>query len=182
MTRHIPCIALVTATTSLSFAATASELTTGENMPELRGEYLSGRNAILPGDASGRVALLLFGFTYQSRFAVEAWTKQFRQDFEKNPQVTFYEIPMIGGMARLGKWFIDSGMRRGTPRADHENVITVYGGTEPWKGRLGVEAEDSAYLVIVDQKGKVAWRHAGPFEETSYQALAVQVASLASAQ
>jgi len=113
---------------------------------------------------------------------VEAWTKRFRGDFEKNPQVTFYEIPMIGGMARLGKWFIDSGMRRGTPKADHENVITVYGGTEPWKQRLGVKAEDSAYLVIVDQKGKVAWRHAGPFRETSYQDLAVQVRKLVSAQ
>jgi hypothetical protein len=151
-------------------------------MPELRGEYLSGRRAILPKDAVGRVALLLFGFSYQSRFAVEAWTKRFREDFEKNAQVTFYEIPMIGGMARFGKWFIDSGMRRGTPKADRENVITVYGGTEAWKQRLGVQAEDSAYLVLVDQKGNVAWRHAGPFEETSYPALAVEVRKLASAQ
>ncbi len=182
MTLRILCITLVTAMASLSFAATASELTIGEGLPELRGEHLSRRKAILPKDVSGRLALLLFGFTYQSRFAVEAWTKRFRQDFETNPQVTFYEIPMIGGMARLGKWFIDSGMRRGTPKADHENVITVYGGTELWKQRLGFKAEDSAYLVIVDQKGKVAWRHAGPFEEAHYQALAVQARKLASAQ
>jgi hypothetical protein len=44
---------------------------------------------------SGRVALLLFAFTYQSRFAVEAWAKPFRGEFEKNEQVTFYEFPMI---------------------------------------------------------------------------------------
>lgn len=180
MIRRIPSIALITAMASLS--AAASELAAGDQMPELRGEYLSGRKAILPKDASGKVALLLFGFTYQSRFEVEAWTNRFRQDFEKNPQVTFYEIPMIGGVARLGKWFIDSGMRRGTPKADHENVITVYGGTEPWKLRLGVESEDSAYLVVVDQTGRAAWRHAGTFEETSYQALAAQVGKLVSAQ
>jgi hypothetical protein len=180
MNRHILFIAVVTAMTSLSSAA--AELTVGEYMPELRGEYLSGRKSILPGDASRCVALLLFGFTYQSRFAVEAWTERFRGDFEKIPQVTFYEIPMIGGMARMGKWFIDSGMRRGTPKADQENVITVYGGTEPWKQRLGFKAEDSAYLVIVDQNGKVAWRHAGPFDETSYQALAAHVRMLTSAQ
>ena len=104
---------------------------------------------------------MLFGFTYQSRFAVEAWTKRFRGDFERNPQVTFYEIPMIGGMARLGKWFIDSGMRRGTPKTDRENVITVYGGTEPWKQRLGFKAEDSAYLVIV-ARTKLAIVHDEP--------------------
>ncbi len=158
---------------SLSFAAPG--LAVGEALPELRGEYLSRRKAILPGDASGRVALLLFGFTYDSRFAVKAWAKRFRGEFGKSAQVTFYEIPMIGGMARMGKWFIDSGMRRGTPKTDHENVITVYGGTEPWKQRLGVKAEDSAYLVLLDQKGNVAWRHAGPFEEAQYQALAAQV-------
>jgi ATP10 protein len=182
MTHHILCVLQMTSMASLSFAAAANELTVGDVLPELRGEYLSGRKATLPNDSSGHVALLLFGFTYESRFSVEAWTKRFRHDFEKNPQVTFYEIPMIGGMARLGKWFIDSGMRRETPKADRENVITVYGNTESWKQRLAVRAEDSAYLVIVDQKGNVAWRHAGPFEETSYQALAVQVRKLASAQ
>ncbi len=71
-------------------------------------------------------------------------------------------------------------MRRGTPKADHENVITVYGGTEPWKQRLEVKAEDSAYLVVLDQKGTVAWRHAGPFEEVQYEALAGQVRKLVS--
>jgi hypothetical protein len=180
MIRSVLSITLVTAMASLSSAS--PELTAGENMPELRGEYLSGRKAVLPGDASGRVALLLFGFTYQSRFAVEAWAKRFRGDFERNTQVTFYEIPMIGGIARLGKWFIDSGMRRGTPNADYENVITVYGGIEPWKQRLAVKAEDSAYLVVLDRKGNVAWCHTGPFEETSYQGLAAQVRKLASAQ
>ena len=35
---------------------------------------------------------------------------------------------MIGGLGTLARWFIDSGMRRGTPKADQGNVITVYGG------------------------------------------------------
>lgn len=89
---------------------------------------------------------------------------------------------MTEGMAQPGKWFIDSGMRRGTPKADRENAITVYGGTEPWKQRPGVETADSAYLVVIDRKGRVARCHAGTFEQTSYQALAVQVRKLVSAQ
>jgi hypothetical protein len=80
-----------------SLSSAAGELTAGERLPELRGEYLSGRKALLPDDAAGRTALLMFGFTYRSRFAVEEWTKRFRADFERNSQVTFYEIPMIGG-------------------------------------------------------------------------------------
>lgn len=164
---------------AMSFTSFAApELPLGATLPELKGEYLSGRKAILPRDSTNRVALLLFGFSYQSRFAVEAWTKSFRTDFANNPQVTFYEIPIIGGMARMGKWFIDSGMRRGTPKSDHENVITVYGGTDVWRQRLGVKSEDAAYLILLDQKGNIAWRHAGPFDEVQYKKLAEKVRAL----
>jgi hypothetical protein len=52
----------------------------------------------------------------------------------------------------MGKWFIDSGMRRGTPKGDYENVITVYRRTEPWKQRLGVKEEDFAYLVVFTRR------------------------------
>jgi hypothetical protein len=124
------------------------------------------------------VALLALGFTYDSRFAVEAWIGRFRKDFGDKPQVTFYEVPMIGGMARLGKWFIDSGMRRGTPEDDHERVITVYGGTDPWKQRLGFQSPDAAYLILLDQSGVVRWRHGGPFDEGAYSKLSKSVSDL----
>ena len=153
-------------------------LSPGEPMPALKGEFLTGRQALLPGAASGRVALLALGFSYGSRFAVEAWIGRFRKDFGDNPQVTFYEVPMIGGMARMGKWFIDSGMRRGTPKKDHENVITVYGGTDPWKMRLGFGTPDAAYLVLIDRKGIVRWLHGGMFDETAYRTLSVRMAAL----
>ena len=153
-------------------------LSPGQLMPDLKGEFLTGRPAVLPSAASGRVALLALGFTYDSRFAVEAWVGRFREDFGDNPQVTFYEVPMIGGMARLGKWFIDSGMRKGTPKKDQENVITVYGGTDPWKQRLGFKSPDAAYLVLLDQHGVVRWRHSGVFDEQAYKGLSIQVRAL----
>jgi hypothetical protein len=155
-----------------------SMLSPGEPMPALKGEFLSGRQALLPGAASGRVALLALGFSYDSRFAVEAWIGRFLKDFGDNSQITFYEVPMIGGMARLGKWFIDSGMRNGTPKKDHENVVTVYGGTDPWKQRLGFQAPDAAYLILLDQRGVVRWRHSGVFDEEAYNGLSIQVAAL----
>ncbi len=166
------------ATAITAFAENAFAV--GDRLPELKGEFLSGREAMLPAAASGHAALLLFGFSYDSRFAVEAWVKRFRTDFGNHPQVSFYEIPMIGGMARWGKWFIDSGMRRGTPKADQENVITVYGDTKLWRQRLGVSAENFAYLILLDQKGNIAWRHAGPFEDSPYQALSGRVRELVS--
>ncbi|MGC9157909.1 MAG: hypothetical protein ACP5FH_02870 [Terracidiphilus sp.] len=162
----------------LMASALIPTLQPGQILPPLRGEFLTGRQAQLPDAAAGRVALLALGFTYNARFPVEAWTNRFRKDFGKNPQVTFYEIPMIGGVARLGKWFIDSGMRRGTPRSDQENVITVYGGTGDWKQRVGYESPDAAYLLLIDRRGVVRWRHSGPFEESAYGDLHAHVSAL----
>lgn len=152
--------------------AAERELAAGDALPELRGEFLTGRTAILPEAARGRVALLLLGFTYDSRLAVEAWAKQFRARFGSQPDAAFFEIPMIGGFGRLGKWFIDSGMRKGTPKADHERVITVYGGVDPWKARTGYRDPKAAYLILIDKSGKVLWRHNGPYEESAFQSLA----------
>ena len=164
--------------TILMASALITTLPIGAPLPPLQGEFLTGRQAQLPDAASGRVALLALGFTYNSRFPVEAWIGRFCKDFGSNPQVTFYEIPMIGGMARLGKWFIDSGMRRGTPKADRENVITVYGGTDLWKQRVGFRDPNAAYLLLIDQTGKIAWQYSGGFDEQRYQALASEVSKL----
>ena len=85
---------------------------------------------------------------------------------------------MIGGMARLGKWFIDSGMRKGTPKSDQENVITVYGGTDSWKQRVGYSSPDAAYLVLLDKHGEVRWRNSGAFDEKAYRELNATVSAL----
>src|SRR4051794_16288764 len=149
----------------------SAEINIGERLPELRGEFLTGRKVVLPQAAEGRVALLLLGFTYKSRFAVEGWANRFRTQFQSDPRVTFYEAPMIGGMARLAKWFIDSGMRRGTPEQDYEHVITVYRDVDSWKRRVRFAEPDAAYLILIDRAGKVAWRHDGASEDEAFQTL-----------
>ena len=149
----------------------------GAMLPPLTGEYLTGRKAQLPADAQGKVALLLFGFTYGSRFAVEKYAERFREAYSGREGVTFFEIPMIGGVARLGKFFIDRGMRSGTPKALHENVITVWGGTDPWKKRFGVTraSEEHAFLVLVDRSGRVAWSAHGPFRDELFAELSRRI-------
>ena len=78
----------------LMASAMIQTLSPGEPMPVLKGEFLTGRPAVLPEAASGRVALLALGFTYDSRFAVEAWVGRFRKDFGDKPEVLLYR-PMV---------------------------------------------------------------------------------------
>ena len=80
----------------------------------------------------------------------------------------------------MGKWFIDSGMRRGTPKALHENVITVWGDTRQWKARAGVtgETDQLAYVTLIDGNGQIRWRHAGVFDQNAFEALLTELRGL----
>ena len=127
-------------------------LAPGDTMPRLKGEFLTGREAVLPDAARGKVALLGRGFSYDSRFPVEAWMTRFRELYPPGDHQTFFEVPMLGAGARLGRWFVDSGMRRGTPHNVQENVIPVCGGTGDWKTRLRVVNDKLGYLVIAGSR------------------------------
>jgi hypothetical protein len=157
---------------------TPARLSPGDKFPPLRGEFLTGRDAQLPDVAVGKVALVMLGFTYDSRYAVEAWGEWYREAIGLGDDTTFFEVPMIGGMGRLGRWFIDRGMQRGTPKELHENVITVYGGTGDWKRRVGFAAEDAAYLILLDRDGVVRWMHAGDFDQAKATELEAAIAAL----
>jgi hypothetical protein len=158
----------------------APPLEVGMRLPPLGGEYLSKRKAALPGDAQGKVALLLMGFSYNSRFPIERFAKEFEKAFPATPGVTFFEVPLIGGMARMAAPFIDSGMRRGTPRDKHENVVTVYGGVAPWKKQLAVRNDQDAHLVLLDRQGIVRWIYRGGYAEPAFQQLIEETRKLAS--
>ena len=144
-------------------------LRVGDPMPALSGDFLTGRAATLPAAASGKVALVMLGFSYDSRFAVERWGSWFATAAAGRRDVTYFEVPMLGGAARLGRFFIDRGMRKNTPVAKHEQVITVYGNTAAWKARLGVTDATGthAWLVLIDKAGVVRWMHHGDFNDAA---------------
>jgi hypothetical protein len=156
----------------------AALLTVGQRMPALKGDLLSGKQAVLPDLAAGRTALVILGFSYDSRFQVEAWAEQFRARYGDATDVTLFEVPMMGSAARLGRWFIDRGMRKNTPPELHNRVMTVYGGNDDWKARVGFSGPDDAYLVLIDRQGIVRWLAHGPVSDARLQELSAVVDSL----
>lgn len=154
-----------------TFIATILALTPGQPLPTLNGSYLTGKKATLPDAARGKVVVYLIGFSYDSRYPVEAWGERFKKDFLTTSGITFFEVPIIGGMGMLGKPFIDSGMRRGTPAQFHENVLTVYGGAGQLRKAFGAKNDKNAVIVLCDREGLVQWSHEGLFDESKYNEL-----------
>jgi hypothetical protein len=172
--------AILMSTDTLRAGPAQPSLRVGDPFPLLKGNLLTGREAVLPQAVTGKVALLAMGFTYKSRFPVEAWANWYRATIDPTMHVTFFEVPMIGGLATLGRWFIDSGMRSGTPAQLHDQVLTIYKGTAEWKKRLGYssEHEDDAYLIVVDGEGVVRWLHHGGFDQPRADELHALLSSL----
>jgi hypothetical protein len=172
---------LVMSMATLHAGRAQESLRVGDPLPELKGRSLTGRDAVLPQAASGRVTLIAIGFTYQSRFPVEAWADWYRKALGSRSDITLFEVPMIGGLATLGRWFIERGMRSGTPVELHDRVITVYGGTGDWKRRLSYSPEhkDDAYLIVVDRLGVVRWLDHGGFDQSRADDLNALLTSLA---
>ena len=144
--------------------AVATALVLGQPLPPFSGDTLAGQAITLPAAARGKVALVAFGFSYDSRGPVEAWTEHARTTWGGEAGFTWYQVPMIGGFGRLAKPFINSGMKKATPPQFHGNAVTVFGGVGHWKARLAVTNDSLAYLVLVDRSGVVRWLHAGAFD------------------
>ncbi len=80
-----------TSTRAADQAKPAGALAIGDPFPRLEAEFLTGRKAVLPDAAAGKSALVMMGFTYDSRFAVEKWAEYLRPEMEANDKVTFFE-------------------------------------------------------------------------------------------
>jgi hypothetical protein len=181
MTRVLSLALLATLATAVHAAADGAappRLALGDHLPPLKGDLLTGKPGVLPDLAAGQTALVILGFSYDSRFQVEAWAEQFRARYGGTPDITFFEVPMMGSAARLGRWFIDSGMRKNTPPELHNRVMTVYGGNGDWKARVGFSGPDDAYLVLIDRQGVVRWLARGPVTGARFQELSAAVDSL----
>jgi hypothetical protein len=128
----------------------------GKRLPEIKGTTLSGRPLALPRDLKGEAGLLLIGFTRDSQYPIEAWERALKAAGPPLANVSVYVLPMIGnGIASLVGPMIDGGMRRGTPKAAQDHVMSVYMPLDPIKQGLGV-TDQKACIVVVDSQGAIA--------------------------
>ena len=93
--RATPLALLLTATIGMVPAGAdgqskaSSPLAIGDAFPRLEAEFLTGRKAVLPDAAAGKAALVMMGFTYDSRYEVEKWAEHVQREFGTNEGVTF---------------------------------------------------------------------------------------------
>jgi hypothetical protein len=109
-------------------------------------------------------AVLLVAYRRGAQGDVDRWLKSLISDW---PEVACYEVPTIAGVIwrPLAGW-IDSGMRGGVPENKWSSVVTLYGGNATrLRDFLGDHGGPSAYVVMLDANGVVAWFNAEGYSD-----------------
>src|SRR5271166_832284 len=120
-----------------------------QQFPRLQEENLTGQQVVLPDAASGKVAVLVFGFSRASQNSAGAWMNRLREDFGKSPGFALYQLPVLEEAPRLIRGMIVSGMKKGVAEDLRANFVPVMHNEGELKRLLGYKEPDDAYVVVL---------------------------------
>jgi hypothetical protein len=125
-------LVLVTFLAALSFAV-AMPLR-GEQMPQITGESLSGKQVSLPSASAGSVAIICIGFSHASQSQLKPWTERAMNEFRHQGRVVVYSIAVLEDAPRLVRGMAVHGMKSGVPAQQHDRFVVVYHGENEFEG------------------------------------------------
>jgi hypothetical protein len=146
----------------------AAEAQGAAEMPRIEGESLGGHHVALPDAASGKIAVLIFGFTKASKVPTGDWAKKVSSDFNNQAAFALYQLPVLEDVPRLIRGMVISGIRKGVPEETRNHFVPIVSGEAELKKLVSYKEPDDAYLILVNRMGKIVEQTHGPFNETAY--------------
>jgi hypothetical protein len=165
----------------LASISAAAQSTAETPMPKVEGESLAGHHIVLPNAASGKVAVLIFGFTKASKVPTAAWAKKISADFASQPFFTLYQLPVLEDVPRLVRGMVISSIRKGVPDEIRDHFVPILNGEAELKKLVSYKQQDDAYLIVLNRDGKIAAQTHGPVSDAAYAPLKTQIESLLNA-
>ncbi|GAB4511306.1 MAG: hypothetical protein OHK0046_09220 [Anaerolineae bacterium] len=140
--------------------------------PTVRGSNLEGRSFTLPGDFEGEYNIVLLGYAIAHQRLIDMWIPALEQITQQNPQVRYYEVPVMYNLPPAQQNYINMGMYYGIPdKATREKTITLYLNIDAFNRMLGLPSMETIYALLVDREGYVHWRAAGRYTPALRQEL-----------
>ena len=166
---------------SLAFLLVATISALAQNtadMPKVEGESLAGHHIVLPDAASGKVAVLIFGFTKASKTPTAAWAKKISTDFASQSAFSLYQLPVLEDVPRLVRGMVISSIRKGVPNQTRDRFVPILNGEAELKKLVSYKEQDDAYLIVLNRDGKIAAQMHGPVTDAAYAPLKMKLESL----
>jgi hypothetical protein len=145
----------------LLLALLSAALCHAETIPKIETKTVSGKPISLPTAASGKPAVLIFGFSQESDKQIEQWAKSLRAE-----QLTVYSIPVLESVPKLIRGIVASGIRSSTEPAFRDYMAPVFSGEAALKSLVQFKEPKDAYVVLLDATGNILFKGHGAAPET----------------
>jgi hypothetical protein len=147
-------------------------------MPRAEGENLAGRRVVLPDDAKGKIAVLVFGFTKASKGPTSAWGDKIFSEFGTQQGFALYQLPVLENVPRFIRGMVISGMKKGVKESMRDHFVPILQGESELKKLVSYKEPDDAYLIVLDPSGQIAQQKRGPFSDAAYEQLRKEIQTL----
>jgi hypothetical protein len=147
-------------------------------LPRLEGENFAGHKVLLPGDAAGKVTILVFGFSHASSKPTGAWADKLAAEFGSQPGFDLYQLPVLEDVPRLIRGMVVSGIKKSVPDSKRDHFVPLFQGEDQLKKTVNFTASDDAYIVLLDRAGKIVQQAHGPVDDAHYAPIRAQIKSL----
>ena len=136
---------------ALLISASAQEIA---RMPTIEGESFAGQRVVLPDAATGKVAVLVLGFTKASKGPTTAWANKLLADFGARPAFALYQLPVLEDVPRFVRGMVISGIKKGVPEDKRDHFVPILEKEAELKKFAHYNEADDAYVVVLGRSGE----------------------------
>jgi len=153
------------------------------SIPGTQATALDGHTVAFPHDLSPGATVLILGFSRHSSDNTTAWEKPTRTQLAGSA-IRFYDMAMIAEVPHFARGFAVHSIRKVVPDILKPNFLPLVDQETEWKQAAGydTQAEDAAYVLLVDHSGNVRWSTHQPFSPALFAQLTEAARTLANPQ
>jgi len=146
-------------------------------MPKIEGENFAGERVVLPDAATGKVAVLVFGFTKASKGPTTAWSNKLLADFGTQPEFGLYQLPVLEDVPRLIRGMVIGGIKKGVPENRRDHFVPILQREAELKMFVHYNEPDDAYLVVLSRAGNALALSHGALDDQSHAKVRMEIES-----
>ena len=133
-----------------------------QQIPQTELITLTNARVSIPIEPGVKPLLLLVGFSHKSSKDASAWNKLFKECYETDPRIDYYEIADFQGVPSFVMKMILHGIRNSLQEPERSHFAPLYTHEQEWKKLVGFDDPDVIYVLLADKTGRVVWQIRGP--------------------
>jgi hypothetical protein len=152
-----------------------SPLKSGDALPPLAGQTVTGKQLNLPLAAGDTRAVIIFSFSRAAGRDAQNWAQRLSKD---DPHLPLYTVIFLEAVPRLFRSMVVSEIRSGMPSAMWDRTLLLYQQQSFWEQRLHVTDERYASVIVFGPGGHIQSITSEPFADSLYLELRKQLRAL----